>query len=588
MANYDGWAVADVPYRFQWTFPVLISPHDPNTIYATSQYVHRSTNEGASWEKISPDLSVHDPATLVRSGGPIHGDMTGTEWYGTIYAFNESPVTKGVLWAGSDDGLIHVSRDGGQHWENVTPKTYGRFTRTAVIEPSHYDPGTVYVAANRYQQDDFRPYLWKSTDYGKSWTAINVGIPVGAYTRSIREDPERRGLLFAGTETGVYLSFDDGARWEPLQLNLPRSSVRDLRIHGADLIAATHGRAFWAIDDISLLRQLSDSVTGRSAYLFQPAPAVRWVSGGGQSLTAGQNPRGGVHIDYYLRSTPTSTVSLEFRDARGTVIRTYTSESPPSDTARTAADSIGQRAREGMRDSLVYEPADSVVSARAGTNRFVWNLRYPGAKRIRNTLIDEGTLDGPMAPPGNYSVRLIVNRDTLVRQFAIASDPRVRTTVAELVRQFELASQVRDRINDLSDAVTRLEDIQSQLDQRVSQSKDQSFAKQVGDAAKALRAKLEAIRSELYEVGCHADQCSLDQPVRLYNILLTTALQVQTGDYGPTKQHGDMFTDFSAKVGEQLRRLQTVEDSDLASMNKLLLDNRLPQVYVAPRKAATP
>jgi photosystem II stability/assembly factor-like uncharacterized protein len=345
MSNYDGWAASDIPYRFQWTFPVVISPHDLNTLYVTSQYVHKSSNEGASWERISPDLSVHDPATLVRSGGPIHGDMTGTEWYATVYAFNESPITKGLLWAGSDDGLIHVSRDGGAHWENVTPRAYGRFTRTAVIEPSRHAAGTAYLAANRYQQDDFKPYLWKTTDYGKTWMPIVAGIPTGAYTRSIREDPVRRGLLYAGTEIGVYVSFDDGTRWEPLQLNLPRSSVRDLRLHGNDLVAATHGRAFWVIDDISLLRQMADSVTARSAHLFQPATAIRWVSGGGRSLTAGQNPRGGVTIDYFLKATPISTVTLQFRDAAGTVIRTFTSDSAPADTLKTAADSSARQGR---------------------------------------------------------------------------------------------------------------------------------------------------------------------------------------------------------------------------------------------------
>ena len=584
MANYDGWAASDIPYRFQWTFPVLISPHDPATLYVTSQYVHRSTNEGASWEKLSPDLTVHDPKTLVRSGGPIHGDMTGTEWYATIYAFNESPIAKGTLWAGSDDGLIHVSRDAGAHWENVTPRAYGRFTRTAVIEPSHFDAGTAYVAANRYQQDDFRPYLWKTTDYGKTWTAIVAGIPTGAYTRSIREDRVRRGLLYAGTETGVFVSFDDGARWEPLQLNLPRSSVRDLAVHGSDLVAATHGRAFWVIDDVSLLRQLADSVTARPAYLFQPSAAIRWVSGGGSSLTAGQNPRGGATIDYFLKSAATSTVTLQFRDAAGTIIRSFSSDSAPADTLKTVADSIAKRMREAMKDSVVYEPADSLVPARAGTNRFVWNLRYPGAKKIKNTLIDEGTLDGPMAPPGNYSVRLIVGRDTLTRQFAVVADPRVKSSVAELKQQFDLALKVRDRITDIFDAVTRVEDFQSQLDQRVAQSKDQSYAKRVGDAAKPVRTKLETVRAELYEVSCHVDQCSLDQPMKLYNILLTTALQVQTGDYAPTKQHGEMFGDFSAKVGDQLKKLQQIEDTDLASLNKLLADVQLPVVFVPPKK----
>ena len=584
MANYDGWAASDIPYRFQWTFPVLLSPHEPSTLYVTSQFVHRSTNEGASWEKISPDLTVHDPKTLVRSGGPIHGDMTGTEWYATIYAFGESPIAKGTLWAGSDDGLIHVSRDAGAHWENVTPRAYGSFTRTAVIEPSHFDAGTAYLAANRYQQDDFKPYLWKTSDYGKTWTPIAAGIPVGAYVRSIREDPLRRGLLYSGTETGVYVSFDDGARWEPLQLNLPRSSVRDLTVHGNDLVAATHGRAFWVIDDISLLRQIADSVTSRATYLFQPATAVRWVSGGGSSLTAGQNPRGGAAIDYFLKTTATSTVMLQFRDAAGTIIRSFSSDSAHSDTLKTVADSIAKRMRDAMKDSVVYEPADSIVPARAGTNRFVWNLRYPGAKKLKNTLVDEGTLDGPMAPPGTYSVRLIAGKDTLTRQFAVAADPRVKTSVAELKRQFDLAIQVRDRITDIFEAVSRLEDFQSQLDQRVSQSKDQVYAKRVADAANPVRTKLEGVRSELYEVGCHVDQCSLDQPIKLYNILLTTALQVQTGDYGPTKQHGEMFGDFSAKVGDQLKKLQQIEDTDLASLNKLFADVQLPVVFVPPKK----
>ena len=588
MPNYDGWAAADIPYRFQWTYPVLVSPHDPRTLYVASQFVHRSTDEGASWTKISPDLTVHDPATLGRTGGPIHGDMTGTEWYATVYAFNESPLTKGLLWAGSDDGLLHISRDAGAKWDNITPRAYGRFTRTAVIEPSHFDAGTAYVAANRYQQDDFKPYLWKTTDYGKTWTSITTGIPVGAYTRTIREDPVRRGLLYAGTEIGVYVSFDDGQRWEPLQLNLPRSSVRDLRVHGNDLIAATHGRAFWVLDDISMLRQLADSVTSRNAFLFQPSTAIRWASGGGKSLTAGQNPAGGAYIDFYLGRAPGSVVKLEFRDAAGVVIRTYSSD-VGADTAlaKSAHDSLARAARQSMKDSLVYEPADSVVPARRGTNRFVWNLRYPPAKRLKNTLVDEGTLDGPVAPPGNYSVRLIVDRDTLVRQFAVAADPRAKSTSAELQRQFALAISVRDRISDVVDNATRIEDLQSQLDQRVAQSKDLPSAKSVADAAKPIRANLEAIRAELYEVHCHVDQCSLDQPMKLYNQLITVNSLVQLGDYPPTKQHGEMVAEWASKVEEQIRKLQRIEEGDLVTMNKLLTDSRLPVIFMPPRKPVT-
>jgi hypothetical protein len=459
MSNYGGIGAGEVPFRFQWTFPVLISPHDPTTLHVASQYVHRSTDEGASWTRISPDLTAHAPATLGRTGGPIHGEMTGAEWYATIYALAESPRAKGVLWAGSDDGLIHVSRDGGGTWANVTPPGYGKFTRTAGIEASPHDAGTAYVAANRYQQDDFRPYLWKTTDYGRTWTPIVSGIPVGAYARTIREDPVRRGLLYTGTEIGVYVSFDDGRRWEPLQLNLPRSSVRDLRVHGVDLVAATHGRSFWLLDDVSLLRQIADSVTSRPAFLFQPATAVRWASGGAPSLTAGQNPRGGAVVDYYLRSAARTRVTLEFLDGAGAVIRTFTSDSLPADSARTPADSLRRLARASMRDSVVYEPADSVVAARAGTNRFVWDLRAPGAKRMRNTLIDLGTLAGPVVPPGPYAARLVVGRDTLVRRFAVAADPRVATPAAELARQFALASGVRDRIADVVDGATRIEDL---------------------------------------------------------------------------------------------------------------------------------
>ena len=587
MANYGGIGAGEVPFRFQWTFPVLISPHDPTTLYVASQYVHRSTDEGASWTRISPDLTVHDPATLGRTGGPIHGEMTGAEWYATIYALAESPRAKGVLWAGSDDGLIHVSRDGGGTWTNVTPPGYGKFTRTAGIEASPHDAGTAYVAANRYQQDDFRPYLWKTTDYGRTWTPIVSGIPMGAYTRTIREDPVRRGLLYAGTEIGVYVSFDDGGRWEPLQLNLPRSSVRDLRVQGVDLVAATHGRSFWVLDDVSLLRQIADSVISRPAFLFQPTDAVRWASGGAASLTAGQNPRGGAVIDYHLRSAPRTRVTLEFLDSAGAVIRTFASDSLPADSARTPTDSLRRLTRTSMRDSIVYEPADSVVAARAGTNRFVWNLRSPGAKRMRNTLIDLGTLAGPVVPPGRYTARLIVGRDTLVRRFAVVADPRVTTPAAELARQFALASGVRDRITDVVDGATRIEDFQEQLDQRVAQAKDQPHASRVSDAATSLRAKLEAIRAELYEVHCPVDQCSLDQPVKLYNQLITMNAQVQTGDYGPTKQHGEMFADFSGRVGEQLRRLQALEDGELATLNRLLAELQLPVVYVPPRKATT-
>jgi photosystem II stability/assembly factor-like uncharacterized protein len=583
MPNYDGWGAGDVPERFQWTFPVLISPHDPQTLYVTSQHVWRSRTEGASWEKISPDLTVHDPNTLKRTGGPIHGEMTGAEWYATIYAFVESPKQKGVLWAGSDDGLIHISRNGGTSWDNVTPPGYGRFTRTAHIDPSPHDAGTAYVAANRYQQDDFAPYLWKTTDFGKSWTRIVNGIPANAYTRVVREDPVRRGLLYAGTEYGVWVSMNDGASWEPMQLNLPRVSVRDLKVQGNDLIAATHGRAFWVIDDLSPLREMSEAIRAKPVHLFQPAAAVLWDgygwNNGGQ---AGENPPPGALIDYWLRETPKAgtKVTLQMLDAKGGVIRTYVAENAV-DTAKVVSDSLA--AKKPAVDSISYYAADSIPRIRPGTNRLFWDLRYPEIRGLKNTVIDEGHLRGAKVPPGTYTARLIVGSDTSSRQFAVTADPRATSTTAELTAQFEAAQRVRARLTDIVERVERLEDLQSQLDARVDQTKDQAYAKQVGDAAKAAREKLEAVRAELYETACHVNQCTLDQPVRLYNWYITLNAQLQTGAYAPTQQNGEVYNDLTTKLNAQLKALETIEQNEIRSFNSMLQGLGIPSVFVKPK-----
>lgn len=564
--NWDGWAAKDVRERFQWTFPVLVSPHDPRTLYVTSQHVWRSRTEGASWERISGDLTKGDPTTLQRTGGPIHGEMTGAEWYATIYAFAESPKQQGVLWAGSDDGLVHVSRDGGATWKNVTPPGYGRFTRTAHIDASPHDAGTVYIAANRYQQDDYAPYLWKSSDFGATWTKITTGIPRTAYTRVLREDPARRGLLYAGTEYGVWVSLDDGARWQPLQLNLPRVSVRDLKVHGQDLIAATHGRSFWVIDDLSPLRQLADSVTRRPSHLFQPATAVLWGGSRGGRGT-GENPRGGVLVDWWFREAPTTRVTLEFLDAKGTVLRTFAS----ADSAPTA-------------DSLAYPAADSLVPRRAGTNRFVWDLHSTSAPKLPNTVLDYGTLGGPWVPPGQYTVRLIAGADTMSRSFRVIADPRVTTSTAELVAQYEAARRTIDRITRIVQSVKRTEDFQQQLSDRAGRAEDSVAKRVLRDSADAVRAKLESVRDALYEVGCHVDQCTLDQPVRLYNKFLTLNMQLQVGAYPPTQQHGEIYETLNGQLERQLKELERIEANELARFNALLQRYGLPPVHAGGKK----
>jgi photosystem II stability/assembly factor-like uncharacterized protein len=603
--NYDGWAARDVPNRFQWTFPILYSKHDPRVLYVAANRIFRSTNDGDSWEPISPDLTLHDPKTLVAAGGPITYDMTGTEWYATVFALAESPLNADVMWAGSDDGLIHLTRDRGKTWTNVTPPALAKFTRVSIIEASHFDQGTAYVAANRYQLDDFKPYLLKTTDFGKTWATLTHGIPDGAYTRVIREDPVRRGLLFAGTETGIYYSANDGALWEPLQLNLPRASVRDLHIHGSDLIAATHGRAMWVLDDISPLRALTPEVRAATVFLFAPDTAIRFAGGHALSSSAGENPPAGMIVDYWLKAAldPKDSLRLEFVDASGKVIRHFSSAAVPDSVtsaafARMTGDSaLGQGkvpgkqpsdtmsnkprgTRELQDDTLAFVPSDSIVTARAGLNRFVWDLHYPDTREVKDVVNDEGSTRGPFVSPGQYTVRLIAKGQTYTKPFVVRGDPRLSTTPADYDAQLKLALDVQTKTNELSDAVTRILNIERALDDRAAAAKGQPYAKRITDAVKPLHDKLEAVRDSLVEIHSHADQITLHYPVRYYNMLLSLAGMVQSADMAPTQQEGAIYRDIAPKVDAQISRLRAIESSDLAAFNALMRELNVPAVLV--------
>ncbi len=605
--NYDGWPARDVPNRFQWTYPILYSTHDPRALYASANRVFRSTDDGDSWEPVSPDLTRHDPATLGPVGGPITYDMTGTEWYASIFALAESPRTSDVLWAGSDDGLIHVSQNRGGTWTNVTPPGMAKFTRISIIEPSHFDPATAYVAANRYQLDDFKPYLYKTSDYGRTWTAIGAGIPDGAYTRTVREDPIRRGLLFAGTETGVYYSTDDGARWEPLQLNLPRASVRDLDVRGSDLIAATHGRAMWVLDDITPLRALADSVRRVPVYLFAPDTAMRFAGGHFLTASAGENPPSGAIVDYWLSGAldPGDSLRLEFLDGSGKMIRHFSSAAPPdsvksaaftrmySDSVRAQGASPGKQptdtmslkargSRELIGDTLAYSPSDSIVTARAGLNRFVYDLRYPATREAKDVVNDEGSTLGPVLAPGRYTVRLIAHGRTLTRPLLVRGDPRVSTTQAEYDAQVALGLAVQAKTNEVSDAAKHILDLEHALDDRVAAAKGQSYEKRVSDAAKPIHSTLEAIRDSLVEIHSHADEITLHYPIRYYNMLLSLAGMVQSADAGPTKQESAILEDLRPKVDAHLGKLRSLESTDIASFNALLKELNVPAIILPP------
>jgi photosystem II stability/assembly factor-like uncharacterized protein len=574
MNNWDGFAVKDVPYRFAWTFPIVYSPHDPKRLYVGAQKVYLTTDEGQSWKAISPDLTVHDPATMGPSGGPITLDMTGTEWYATVFTFAESPVKAGVLWAGSDDGLLHVSRDAGATWTNVTPPALGKFMKMSIVEPGHYDAGTAYLAANRYQQDDFHPYLFKTSDYGKTWKSITAGIPDNDVTRTIREDPVRRGLLFAGTESAVYVSFDDGAHWQSLQLNLPHVSMRDLTIHGADLIVATHGRSFWTLDDITPLRQLTDSVRKMNAYAFAPAPALRYGAGGfGSPANAAANPPSGLLFDYWLKAKPAGVVTLTLLDSAGKEIRSYKSdkEKPDSSADSVVKARFARRARLAG-DSAFYPPGDSVVPARAGANRFNWDLRYPGAKQLEDIVLDEGFVDGPVAPPGRYTVRLVAGKDTVTRPFTVIPDPRVKTSAAGWAGKFAFEIKLHDAIDTLGAAVTRIESIQRQLDERTSQTSAATYASKVADSAKALRAKFETVRANLVEVDSHADEITLVYPVKIYNQLLTLNAMIQGSDDPPTTGMLASYDDLTGQMKAQIAIANGLQAKELAAFNAMLAE----------------
>jgi photosystem II stability/assembly factor-like uncharacterized protein len=591
--NYDGWPSSEVPNRFQWTFPIFYSRHAPNELYVAANRVFRSTNDGDSWEALSPDLTLHDPKTMGPVGGSVTHDMTGTEWYGTIFALAESPTTRDVLWAGSDDGLVHVTRDGGKTWTNVTPRDLAHFTRVSIIEPSHFDAGTAYLAGNRYQLDDLRPYLWKTTDYGRTWTRLDAGIPPGAYTRTIREDPVRRGLLFVGTETGIWYSSDDGAHWSSLQLNLPRSSVRDLHIHGSDLIAATHGRAFWVLDDITPLRQINDAIRAEAVHLFVPDTSIRFGGGRSRSEDAGENPPCCLTVSYWLKQRVTTPVTVEFRDASGKTIRSFTSaaanDSAKTDSAKSRAprDTLAEKPR-GSRsladDTLAFMPADSVVSTRAGLNRFVWNLRYPSTREVRGIVNDEGSTLGPVIAPGTYTVRLTVDGQAHDQLALVRPDPRMRATQADYDAQLALALQVQQTTNDLSDAVGRILDIEHQLDERVDHSKKQVYAARLGAAATPLRTKLETIRDSLVEIHSHVDQITLHYPIRLYNMLLSLADMVQSAEGAPTKQEGEVYREIAAQVNRQIAQLRSLETTDVVAFNRMMRELDVPAVVTGDLK----
>ena len=587
-----GYGARDMKYRFQWTYPIQFSPHDSNVLYVTGNLVFRSTDQGSSWEAISPDLTRNDVSKMEPSGGPVTKDTSGAETYGTIFAFVESPVEKGVFWTGSDDGLVHISRDVGATWDNITPGDLPEWALISMIEASPHDAATAYMAVNRYKLDDNRPLLYKTTNYGTTWTSISGGIPDHDYTRVIREDPDRRGLLYAGTETGAYVSFDDGGAWHTMQGNLPTAPVYDLLVKDGDLVAATHGRSFWILDDVGRLRQITDDLLDQPFSLLEPrttyrlpapfhgrkpTPGKNYQLSLGAAVTfterreadgeltrkfldAGQNPPNGVVVTYYLREKPEEEITLAFLDAGGAQIKSFSSNDPPEpdDSEQTST-----------------EPR---VRSEAGLNRFIWNMRYPSARKVPGDKTTEEKLGGPLAPPGSYQVTLSVGGRSQTHAFETVKDPRVAATQVDFEAQFDLLIKIRDKLSETHDAIVRLRGVRRQVDEWVRRSKDHSAAETVSDAAGLLNEKLTAIEDDLIQVAYRGARDRLNLPSKLNSKLAEISSVVASADFAPPKQAYEVFEDIAGRIDPRLDRLKAVVDDDVSSFVNLIHELDIPAI----------
>lgn len=580
--DLTGLTVAGRRYRFEWDSPIALSPHDPDTLYSAANVVFRSRDDGSSWQVISPDLTRND--TSEREDFDPDTNIAPFERC-AISRFAESPVQPGVFWTGASDGLVHVSTDGGVTWTDVTPDELPEWTPIYGLEASPHDVGTAYLAATRYQHGDYRPYLFRTRDYGASWTAISWGIPEGDYTRAIREDPQRERLLYAGTEGGVYVSFDDGDSWDSLQLNLPPVPIHDMVIRDGDLAVATHGRALWILDDLALFHQFGNVEEDADTHLFRPSSAYRilsepygyWNREAGQTklyqlslgiptyritetehgtrsiepIDAGKNPPDGVVINYFLGAEPEGEVTLTLMTTQGEVIRRLS--------------------------SLAGTPR---IPARAGMNRFVWDMKHEAARRVEGESEAGRPMYVPIIAPGNYCARLQVGDEAWEESFDVLLDPRVDVSPEDLEHQQELLLAIRDKVSESSEAVATVRAVVAQLEQWADRSASTSGREVLAKATQALRAKLSAVEDELLR-----GSVSSDTPMRgafydrgLRSRLASLGDTVGMGDAGPTRQSYEVFDDLSSRINAQLGALRSILDDDLEAFNSIVRESDLTPV----------
>jgi len=554
--NPMGYGAEGMKYRFQWNFPILFSKHDPKKLYTFSNHVHMSTNEGQSWQLLSDDLTRNDPTKLVSSGGPITQDNTGVEYYCTIFAANESPLKEGLLWVGSDDGLIHVSKDGGENWENVTPVGMPEWNMINSIEPSAFDEGTCYVAATRYKLGDFQPYLYKTTDYGQNWKKITNGIPNEHFTRVVREDPKQKGLLFAGTETGMYISFDDGANWSPFQLNLPIVPITDLALKDNNLIVATQGRSLWIIDDLTVIHQLDAGKKTATSILYKPKDAYRTKGSTlmEPSKTEGENHPNGVITHFYLKDlVENDSVRLTYTTMAGDTLANFS---------------------KGSKDK------DKKLKVKKGGNTHIWNTRGKGGDKLEGMIFWAAGFDGPKAVPGDYQVHLNLNGKTNTQQFKIIPDPRAEASITDMQAQHDFLTDINKTIDRAHGSIRKIRGVIKQLDAFTKQYKNNVKTTALVEKAKKIKDDFESIEKALYQTKNRSNQDPLNFPIQLTNKLAHLNRLTGFDDFPPTDQDVAVKNEMTGKINEQLKAFDAMVDKEVQDFNSAFNELKLDYLFV--------
>lgn len=547
-------------YRFQWNYPIFFSPHNPKRLYTAGNHLFVTEDEGKSWERISPDLTTNDKSKQASSGGPITKDNTSVEYYCTIFTATESWMEKDLLWTGSDDGLIYLSRDGGKNWENVTPKNIPSWMMWNCVEVDPFKKGAAYFVGTRYKLDDFRPYIYKTEDYGKSWKLISNGIPSMHFTRAVRADRKRAGLLYAGTEYGMYISYDDGASWKSFQLNLPVTPITDLTIKNNDLVIGTQGRSIYILDDLTVVQQKNADIPDKNLHVFSVNPAYRILGGGGRFgggaavlRNVGMNPPNGSIFNYYIKNATDSTkLTIEILDKNKKTIKTFS-----TGAAR---------------------PADKIEVSK-GMNQFVWDMNYPEAERVDGLILWNGFVGGPKSAPGQYFAKFKSGNDSAETAFTILADPNYKITEAEHEEQFNFLITARDKFSEVMKAIKNIREIRQQMnDFNARQGKN--MPKEIKQQVDTINKQMTAVEEALHQTKAKSSQDVLNFPIRLDDKLSGVYDAAAAGQSPPSKQVKEAYNELAILIDAQLNKLKKIMEEDVARLNQLIHEKTLPVIGV--------